>query len=94
MQGTPYIFANRSQQRKRPLGIVHGMAVENPGWGYTHIQSALYNLGYDVGGGRLTVGWDFGHYGRAPAEGPRLTNRRREAAAPRRLRLWADLPGI
>lgn len=33
--------------------LIVRMALENPRWGYTRMQEALYNLGYEVGRGRL-----------------------------------------
>ena len=29
--------------------LILQMAVENPGWGYTRIRGALYNLGHEIG---------------------------------------------
>jgi putative transposase len=41
--------AGRPRTAATVANLVVRMATENPGWGYTRIRGALYNLGHDIG---------------------------------------------
>jgi putative transposase len=43
----------RPQTMRIVAELIVRMAVENPRWGYTRIQGALYNLGYELGRGTI-----------------------------------------
>jgi putative transposase len=63
--GSPCRKTGRPFKPRNIRDLVLRMARENPGWGYTRIQGALWNLGHQIG--RSTVQRILEEHGLAPA---------------------------